>query len=202
MINNRSIAILISGRGSNMLALFEAIKTGRLHANVAIVISNRADAAGIKLAQEQGYQTLVIPSKGLTKAEHEAKLISELEKYNPSLICLAGYMRLLSAEFIQKFPNQILNIHPSLLPAFPGLDVQQQAIVYGVKYSGCTVHFVDEGCDSGPIIAQAVVEVLDTDTKETLAARILVQEHRIYAEALEFILNGNWKILGRRVIKT
>jgi phosphoribosylglycinamide formyltransferase 1 len=202
MTNNRSIAILISGRGSNMLALFEAIKTGRLNATVAIVISNRADATGIKLAQEQGYQTLIIPSKGLTKAEHEGQLINELEKYNPSLICLAGYMRLLSAEFIQKFPNQILNIHPSLLPAFPGLEVQQQAIDYGVKYSGCTVHFVDEGCDSGPIIAQAVVEVLDTDDKNTLAARILAEEHRIYAEALEFILNGNWKILGRRVIKT
>jgi len=202
MNNSRSIAILISGRGSNMLALFEAIKTGRLHASVAVVISNRADAAGIKLAQEQGYQTLVIPSKGLSKAEHEGQLISQLEQYNPSLICLAGYMRILSAEFIQKFPNQILNIHTSLLPAFPGLDVQQQAIDYGVKYSGCTVHFVDEGCDSGPIISQGVVEVLETDTKETLAARILVQEHRIYAEALEFILNGNWKIVGRRVIKT
>lgn len=198
---NRRIAILISGRGSNMLALMDAIESNRLNASIAVVISNRADAPGIEIAKSRGYQTTVIASRGISRQLHEEQLIAELKKHDLALICLAGYMRLLSPNFISTFPQCILNIHPSLLPAFPGLEVQQQAIDYGVKYSGCTVHFVDEGCDSGAIIDQAVVPIFDQDTAETLAKRILVEEHKLYAKAVGFILEKNWQIVGRRVIK-
>jgi phosphoribosylglycinamide formyltransferase 1 len=202
MTQNRKIAILISGRGSNMLALMDAIESGRLNAQIAVIISNRANAQGIELAKSRGYTSVIIPSRGISRQEHEKILIAELKWHNPALICLAGYMRLLSSEFVQTFPQQILNIHPSLLPAFPGLDVQQQALDYGAKYSGCTVHFVDEGCDSGTIIAQAIVPILDEDNAHTLADRILVQEHQLYAKAVELVLNGNWQIVGRRVLAT
>jgi len=201
MEQNRKIAILISGRGSNMQALMDAIESGELNAQIAVVISNRADAQGIQLAKSRGYTSVIMPSRGLSRQEHEKLLIAELKWHNPALICLAGYMRLLSPEFVQTFPQQILNIHPSLLPAFPGLDVQQQALDYGVKYSGCTVHFVDEGCDSGAIIAQSVVPIVDEDNAQTLASRILVEEHKLYAKAVQFILDRNWQIVGRRVIK-
>lgn len=183
-----------------MLALMDAIEAGRLNAQIAVVVSNLASAAGIGLAAARGYATKVIPNTGLTRAEHEALVIAELKQHNVSLVCLAGYMRLLSAQFIQAFPRQILNIHPSLLPAFPGLNVQQQAIDYGVKFSGCTVHLVDEQCDHGPIVAQAVVPVLANDTADSLAARILVEEHRIYAQAVAQILAGDWTISGRCVV--
>ncbi|MBI4853599.1 MAG: phosphoribosylglycinamide formyltransferase [Acidobacteria bacterium] len=200
MLGNRKIAILISGRGSNMLALMDAIESGRLNAEIAVIISNRSDAKGVELAKARGYTTVVIPSRGLSKQEHEKILIAELKWHNPALICLAGYMRLLSPEFVQTFPQQILNIHPSLLPAFPGLEVQEKALEYGAKYSGCTVHFVDEGCDSGAIIAQAVVPIHDEDTIQSLADRILVEEHKLYAKAIQFILDRKWHIAGRRVL--
>ncbi len=202
MTQNRKIAILISGRGSNMLALMDAIESGRLDAQVAVVISNRPENQGIELAKSRGYTSVIMPSQGISRQQHEQLLIAELKWHNPALICLAGYMRLLSPEFVQTFPQQILNIHPSLLPAFPGLDVQKQALDYGAKYSGCTVHFVDEGCDSGAIIAQTVVPILDQDTAKTLADRILVEEHKLYAGAIQFILNKNWEIIGRRVLAT
>lgn len=200
MKENRKIAILISGRGSNMLALMDSIESKKLDAELAVVISNRAGAKGIELAKSRGYTTVIISSRGISKEEHEKILIAELKWHKVALICLAGYMRLLSPEFVQTFPQQILNIHPSLLPAFPGLDVQEKAIEYGAKYSGCTVHFVDEGCDSGAIIAQAVVPILDEDNAQTLAERILVEEHKLYSKAVQFILDGNWQIVGRRVL--
>ncbi|KAF0249865.1 MAG: phosphoribosylglycinamide formyltransferase 1 [bacterium] len=202
MTQNRKIAILISGRGSNMLALMDAIESGRLDAQITVVISNCPGNQGIELAKSRGYTSVIMPSQGISRQQHEQLLIAELKWHNPALICLAGYMRLLSPEFIQTFPQQILNIHPSLLPAFPGLDVQQQALDYGVKYSGCTVHFVDEKCDSGAIIAQTVVPILDQDTAKTLADRILVEEHKLYARSIQFILNKNWEIVGRRVLAT
>lgn len=199
-MENRKIAILISGRGSNMSALMDAVESKKLNAEIAVVISNRVDAKGVVEAKARGYTTVVIQSKGISKEEHEQILIAELKWHNPALICLAGYMRLLSPKFVETFPNQILNIHPSLLPAFPGLDVQKQALDYGVKYSGCTVHFVDDGCDSGAIIAQEIVPILDKDTPQSLAERILVEEHKIYSKAVEFILGGNWEIVGRRIL--
>lgn len=197
---NRRIAILISGRGSNMVALMDAIAVGRLTAEIAVVISNREDAAGIELARERGCEVVIIPHRGLTRHAHEELVIAEIVKRDVALICLAGYMRLLSAEFVQAFPHRILNIHPSLLPAFPGVDVQRQALEHGVQFSGCTVHFVDEQCDGGPIVMQAVVPVKDDDTPETLATRILVEEHRVYARAVQFVLDGQWRIEGRRVL--
>jgi phosphoribosylglycinamide formyltransferase-1 len=198
---NRNIAILISGRGSNMLALMQAVESKELNASIAIVISNSPDAPGIEIAKSKGYKTQVIASRGISRQIHEEQVIAEIQKHDVALICLAGYMKLLSPNFVNSFSQRIINIHPSLLPAFPGLNVQQQAIDYGVKYSGCTVHFVDEGCDSGAIIDQAVVPIFDEDTAETLATRILEQEHKLYAKAVDFILEGKWKIVGRRVIK-
>jgi phosphoribosylglycinamide formyltransferase-1 len=198
---NRRLGILISGRGSNFLAIADAIAAGRLDAEIAVVISNRADAPGIAAARERGLNTRVLPSKGLDREAYDSQLATELEKNRVDLICLAGYMRLLSPSFIRRFPMRILNIHPSLLPAFPGLAVQQKAIDYGVKFSGCTVHFVDEDLDAGPIIKQAVVPVLDNDTAETLAARILKEEHRIYSEAIALVLSGKYRIEGRRVVE-
>jgi phosphoribosylglycinamide formyltransferase 1 len=200
MVSNRKIAILISGRGSNMLALMDAVETGSLSAQIALVISNRADAAGVELARQRGYQVMVLPHRGLTRAEHENQLIAALQAESIELICLAGYMRLFSPVFLRAFPNRILNIHPSLLPAFPGVDAQQKAIDYGVKFSGCTVHFVDEECDSGPIILQAVVPVFDDDSAESLSARILVEEHKLYPRAVELVLNNQWQIIERRVV--
>jgi phosphoribosylglycinamide formyltransferase-1 len=181
----------LSGRGSNFLAIADAIAAGRLPAEIAVVISNRPDAPGIAAARARGLHAVVIESKGLAREDYDRLLIAELEKARVDLVCLAGYMRLLSAAFIGRFPMRILNIHPSLLPSFPGLDAQRQAIAHGVKFSGCTVHFVDAGLDSGPIVQQAVVPVLPGDTADTLAARILREEHRIYSEAIDLVLSGN-----------
>ena len=166
-----------------------------------MVISNRADAPGIVAARERGLHAITLPSQGVDRETHCREMLRELESARVDLICLAGYLRILSTEFIRRFAMRIVNIHPSLLPAFPGLDVQQQALEHGVKFSGCTVHFVDEGLDSGPIIQQAVVPVLDDDTAETLAARILKEEHRIYSEAIALILSGKWRLDGRRVAR-
>jgi phosphoribosylglycinamide formyltransferase-1 len=198
---NKRLGILLSGRGSNFLAIAESIDSGRLDAEIAVVISNRQDAAGIALARERGLNARVLPSAGLDREVYDRQLVAEFEKNNVGLVCLAGYMRILSGYFIHRFPMRILNIHPSLLPAFPGLDAQHQALEHGVKFSGCTVHFVDDGLDSGPILRQAVVPVLDDDTAESLSARILEQEHRIYSEAIALVLSGRYRIEGRRVIE-
>ena len=196
----KRLGILLSGRGSNFLAIADSIAAGRLDAEIAVVISNRADAPGITAARERGLKVALLPSRGIEREKYDALLAAELDQAGVDLICLAGYMRLLSASFIQRYPLRILNIHPSLLPAFPGLDVQQKAIDHGVKVSGCTVHFVDEGLDSGPIVKQAAVPVLDDDTAESLAARILKEEHRIYSEAIALVLSGKYRIEGRRVL--
>lgn len=198
---NKRLGILLSGRGSNFLAIAESIASGRLDAEIAVVISNRQDAAGIALARERGLNARVLPSAGLDREVYDRQLVVEFEKNNVGLVCLAGYMRILSGYFIHRFPMRILNIHPSLLPAFPGLDAQHQALEHGVKFSGCTVHFVDDGLDSGPILKQAVVPVLDDDNAETLSARILEQEHRIYTEAIALVLSGRYRIEGRRVVE-
>ena len=198
----KRIGVLLSGRGSNFEALADAIAAGRVpNAEIAIVISNREDAPGIAKAQARGIPAQVIPSKGLQREEYDRQVVAALREKEVDLVCLAGFMRLLSPYFVAEFRNRILNIHPSLLPSFPGLEAQRQALEYGVKFSGCTVHFVDEQLDAGPIVAQAVVAVRDTDTPETLAARILDEEHRIYAEAVRIVLEGNYRIEGRRVIQ-
>ena len=196
----KRLAILLSGRGSNFEAIANNIVRGALEASIAVVISNRADARGVALARDRGVPAVVIPSKGLDRETYDRLLIQELHQHHVDLICLAGYLRILSATFIRQFPNRILNIHPSLLPAFPGLDAQHQALAYGVKICGCTVHFVDEYLDAGPIIMQAAVPVLDDDSEETLAARILQEEHRIYSEAIRIVLRGEYRIEGRRVL--
>lgn len=196
----KRLGILISGRGSNFQAIADAIRDGRLDAEIAVVISNRESAAGLQIARERGLNAVCLPSKGLDRTIYDQMLIEELRRSEVDLVCLAGFLRLLSADFIQAFPQRILNIHPSLLPAFPGLDAQHQALEYGVKISGCTVHFVDERLDSGPIVLQAVVPVLDRDTDETLSARILAEEHRIYPEAIQLVLGGRIGLRGRRVI--
>ena len=196
----KRIAILISGRGSNMVALADAVRDETIpNAEVAIVISDKRSAAGLESAGERGIETLVIERGGRTRAEHDREIVAELAARHIDLVCLAGYMRVLSSEFIDAYRGRILNIHPSLLPAFPGLDAQRQAIEHGVKFSGCTVHFVDETLDGGPIIAQRIVPVLDDDTPDTLAARILVEEHKAYAEAVALVTSGNFEIEGRRV---
>ena len=196
------IGILISGRGSNMVALVDAVKEGRVaNAEIAVVISDKHDAAGLQRAQERGIKTLVIERNKRTRAEHDGEIANALKTCGVEIVCLAGYMRLLSTEFIEAYRGKILNIHPSLLPSFPGLHVQKQALDYGVKFSGCTVHFVDEELDHGPIIAQRVVPVLDGDTEESLSERILIEEHKLYAEALSIVTNSNYKIEGRRVIR-
>jgi phosphoribosylglycinamide formyltransferase-1 len=200
MGEKKKIGILISGRGSNMLALIEATERGELEAEVAVVISNVEGAPGVQKAREHGVETLVISHVGLSREEHERRLVAELKRRGVELVCLAGYMRLLSPYFLSEFPGRVLNIHPSLLPAFPGLEAQRQALEYGVKFSGCTVHFVDEQMDHGPIIAQAVVPVYDDDTVETLSARILAEEHRLYVRAVALVLSGNYRIEGRRVL--
>ncbi len=196
------IGILLSGRGSNFEALAEAAAAGRIpNAEVAIVISNREGAPGIEKARARGIETRVIPSKGLQREEHDRQVVAVLKEKQVDLVCLAGYMRILSPYFVAEFRNRILNIHPALLPAFPGLEAQRQAVEHGVKWSGCTVHIVDENLDAGPIVAQAAVPVRDDDTPETLAARILVEEHRVYAEAVRIVLEGRYRIEGRRLVR-
>jgi phosphoribosylglycinamide formyltransferase-1 len=195
------IGVLLSGRGSNFVALADSIVAGRIPgAEIAIVISNREGAPGLALAEARGIKTKAIPSKGLAREEYDRRAVEELRKANVDLVCLAGFMRLLSPFFVAAFPERILNIHPSLLPSFPGLEASRQALEYGVKFTGCTVHLVDENLDAGPILAQAIVPIRDEDTDETLSARILAEEHRIYTEAVRLILSGNYRIEGRRVI--
>jgi phosphoribosylglycinamide formyltransferase 1 len=198
----KRIGILISGRGSNMLALADAARDGRIpDAEIALVISNIADAAGLALARARGIETVTLSHKGKTREEHDRAMAAELERCGVELICLAGYMRLLSPWFIRQFENRILNIHPSLLPAFPGLAAQEQALAYGVKFTGCTVHLVDEELDHGPIVKQAVVPVLPDDTVESLSQRILTEEHKLYAEAVALLVGGQYRIADRRVIE-
>lgn len=196
----KRLAILLSGRGSNFEAIANNVASGAIEASIAVVISNRPEARGLDIARERGLATVVLPSKGMDREAYDRRLIDGLRPFQPDLICLAGFMRLLSAAFVREFPNRILNIHPSLLPAFSGLDAQHQALAYGVKVSGCTVHFVDEYLDAGPILLQAAVPVHDRDTEETLSARILEEEHRIYSEAIRIALSGRYRIDGRRVI--
>lgn len=196
----KRLAILLSGRGSNFEAIANNVSSGAIEASIAVVISNRPEARGLDIARQRGLDTLVLPSRGMDREAYDRRLIDGLRPFQPDLICLAGFMRLLSAAFVREFPNRILNIHPSLLPAFSGLDAQHQALAYGVKVSGCTVHFVDEYLDAGPILLQAAVPVHDRDTEETLSARILEEEHRIYSEAIRIALSGRYRIDGRRVI--
>ena len=194
------LGILISGRGSNFEAIADSIEAGGLNAEIAVVIANRSEARGLEIARQRGFNAVAIASKGLDREVYDRMLLAELDKHSVDLVCLAGFMRLLSASFIRSFPNRILNIHPSLLPAFPGLDAQHQALTHGVKISGCTVHFVDEELDAGPIVIQAAVPVLDEDTVETLSARILEEEHRIYPVAVRLVVAGTYRIEGRRVL--
>jgi phosphoribosylglycinamide formyltransferase 1 len=198
----KCIGVLLSGRGSNFEALAESVAAGRIpDAQIAIVFSNREGAPGIDRAKHRGIPTRVIPSKGLEREAYDRQVVAVLNEHKVDLICLAGYMRLLSPFFIAAFPNRILNIHPSLLPSFPGLESQRQALEYGVKFAGCTVHFVDENLDAGPIVLQATVPVDDDDTEANLSEKILREEHRIYTEAVKIVLEGNFKIAGRRVIR-
>jgi phosphoribosylglycinamide formyltransferase-1 len=194
------VAVLLSGRGSNLVALADACARGDIPAEIAVVVSNRADAAGLERARERGIEAVAIPGRGLSRHEHEAKVLAAVEGAGAEWICLAGYMRLLSEYFIARFPQRIVNIHPALLPSFPGLDAQRQAWEHGVKVSGCTVHLVDAGCDSGPIVLQRAVAVLDEDTADSLAAGILEQEHIAYPTALRWLLTRGWRLDGRRVI--
>jgi len=197
----QQIGILLSGRGSNFIAIAEAIRQRRLPgAEIAVVLSNLPDAAGLDAARSLGLAAIAIPSAGRKRAEHDAEMIAALHNHRVDLVCLAGYMRIVSPEFVHAFPNRILNIHPSLLPAFPGLNVQAQALEYGAKVAGCTVHFVDEAVDHGAIILQRVIPVLDEDTPESLSARILVEEHIAYPEAIARILSGEYCLLGRRYV--
>ena len=199
----KRIGVLLSGRGSNFEALADSVADGRIRgAEIAVVVSNREGAPGIEKANERKIATRVIPSKGLEREVYDRQVVAVLNEHKVDLVCLAGYMRLLSPFFVASFPNRILNIHPSLLPSFPGLESQRQALEYGVKFAGCTVHFVDENLDAGPIVLQATVPVRDDDTEATLASRILAEEHRIYTEAVRVVLEGKYKIAGRRVVKT
>jgi phosphoribosylglycinamide formyltransferase-1 len=199
----KSLGILLSGRGSNFVAIADSIDAGRIpDARIAVVISNTAEAPGIATARQRGLNAAVIPSKGKPREEHDKEVVAALKQNGVDLICLAGYMRLLSPWFVQQFPRRILNIHPSLLPSFPGLEAQEQAFAYGVKVSGCSVHFVDEELDHGPIIVQRTVPVLDSDDEHSLAARILEQEHIAYTEAINTVLTGNFKIAGRRFVRS
>jgi phosphoribosylglycinamide formyltransferase-1 len=197
----KRIAVLLSGRGSNFEALAESVAAGRIpNTEIALVVSNREGAQGIDKARARGIETCVIPSKGLEREAYDKLVVAALKEKKVDLVCLAGYMRLLSPYFVSAFPGRIVNIHPSLLPAFPGLESQRQALEHGAKFSGCTVHFVDENLDAGPIILQAVVPILDDDTESTLSERVLREEHRIYSEAVRIVLEGRYRIEGRRVL--
>jgi phosphoribosylglycinamide formyltransferase-1 len=196
----KRIGVLLSGRGSNFEALADSIVAGRIpNAEISIVISNRPDAPGMQRAAARNISAMVIPSKGLEREAYDRQVVGLLQERAVDLVCLAGYMRLLSPFFVAAFPNRILNIHPSLLPSFPGLESQKQALDYGAKFAGCTVHFVDENLDAGPIILQAAVPIEDQDTEASLSAKILREEHRLYSEAVRLVLAGNYKITGRRV---
>jgi len=199
----KNLGILLSGRGSNFEAIANNVAAGKIPGTrIAVVISNKPDADGLTTAKKLGLTALAIPSKGLAREEHDRAVVAALKEHKVDLICLAGYMRLLSPWFVQQFPRRILNIHPSLLPAFPGLEAQEQAFAYGVKVSGCTVHFVDEELDHGPIIVQKEVTVLDSDDEHTLAARILEQEHIAYSEAIRIVLEGKYRVAGRRFVRS
>jgi phosphoribosylglycinamide formyltransferase-1 len=199
----KSLGILLSGRGSNFVAIADSIDAGRIpDSRIAVVVSNKSDAPGIATARQRGLNAIAIPSKGKAREEHDREVVATLKQHGVDLICLAGYMRLLSPWFVQQFPRRILNIHPSLLPAFPGLEAQEQAFAYGVKVSGCTVHFVDEELDHGAIIVQKTVPVLDGDDEHSLAVRILEQEHIAYTEAINIVLGGKFEVAGRRFKKT
>jgi phosphoribosylglycinamide formyltransferase 1 len=199
----RRIGVLLSGRGSNFVALAESVSAGRVpDAEIAIVVSNREGAPGVDKAKERRIATRVIPSKGLEREAYDRQVVAVLQEHKVDLICLAGYLRLLSPYFVASFPNRILNIHPSLLPSFPGLESQRQALEYGVKFAGCTAHFVDENLDAGPIVLQAAIPVLDEDTEASLSDRILAEEHRIYSEAVKIVLDGKYKIVGRRIVRS
>jgi|SRR5947209_330872 len=202
MSHSKKLGILLSGRGSNFEAIANAIGSGKLDAEIAIVISNRADAPGLETAKRRGLNARLIPSKGRVREEHDAEVLAALKEAQVDLVCLAGYMRLLSPEFVRAFPHRILNIHPSLLPAFPGLEAQKQALEYGAKVSGCTVHFVDEHLDHGPIILQKTVLVLDSDDDHSLSARILEQEHIAYSEAIQLVLSGAITVEGRKTVRS
>ena len=197
----KNLGILLSGRGSNFEAIAKNVADARIpETRIAVVISNRTEARGLETARSLGLTSLIIPSQGKDRAEHDREVVAELQKHKVDLVCLAGYMRLLSPWFVRQFPRRILNIHPSLLPAFPGLEAQEQAFAYGVKISGCTVHFVDEELDHGPIILQKAVPVLDSDDERTLAARILEQEHIAYSEAIKIVLHGKFDLVGRKLV--
>lgn len=201
MQRKHNLGILLSGRGSNFVAIANSIDAGQIpDVRIAVVISNRPDAPGIEIARQRGLEALVIASKGKSRPEHDGEVVAALQRFQVDWVCLAGYMRLLSPWFVQQFPQRILNIHPSLLPAFPGLEAQKQAFEYGAKVSGCTVHLVDEHLDHGPILVQKTVPVLETDDEHTLAARILELEHQAYSEAIRIVLEGNWAVAGRRVV--
>jgi phosphoribosylglycinamide formyltransferase 1 len=197
---NRRLGVLLSGRGSNFEAIADRIEAGKLNAEIAVVISNVESARGFELARIRGFNAVFIPSRNRPREEFDREAVDVLRKHNVSLVVLAGFMRIFSSVFLQAFPYRILNIHPALLPSFPGTDVQQKALEYGVKFSGCTVHFVDDVLDGGPIVLQAAVPVMDGDTVETLSARILKEEHRIYSEAIDLVLSGRCEIQGRRVV--
>ena len=198
----RRVGILISGRGSNMTALADAVAAGSVPgARIVLVLSDKPQAAGLEAARARGIETAVVVRRGRAREEHEREIIGELKERGVELVCLAGYMRLLSPCFVEEFRGRVLNVHPSLLPAFPGLDAQRQAVEHGVRVSGCTVHFVDETLDGGPIVVQRAVPVLDTDTPDTLAARILIEEHKAYPEALALVCSGQYEINGRRVVR-
>ena len=197
----KNLGILLSGRGSNFVAIADSIAAGRIPgARIAVVISNRADAPGVDTARQRGLNALVIPSKGRPREEHDRDVVTSLIEHKVDLVCLAGYMRLLSPWFVEQFPHRILNIHPSLLPSFPGLEAQEQAFAYGVKVTGCTVHFVDQELDHGAIIVQKTVTVLDSDDEHSLAERILEQEHQAYSEAIRIVLEGKFELVGRRFV--
>jgi phosphoribosylglycinamide formyltransferase-1 len=197
----KNLGILLSGRGSNFEAIAKNVSSGEIQdAEIAVVISNKADAGGLDIARHLALNALVIPSKGKPREEHDREVVAALQKHKVDLVCLAGYMRLLSPWFVRQFPRRILNIHPSLLPAFPGLEAQEQAFAYGVKVTGCTVHFVDEELDHGPILVQKAISVLDTDDEHTLGKRILQQEHIAYSEAINIVLGGNYAIVGRKMV--
>lgn len=197
----KKIGILLSGRGSNFEAIARNVQAGKIPGEIAVVISNKEDALGLSRAREMGFATRFIPSKGKEREAFDREVVGVLREYQVDLVCLAGFMRILSPYFIREFPRRILNIHPALLPAFPGVEAQKQALEYGVKFTGCTVHIVDEGVDTGPIVCQAVVPVLDDDTVETLSARILREEHRIYSEAICLLLEEKVRFEGRRVLR-